>query len=176
MDASFHPSRPLLFTGASDGELRVWDTVLHRTLSSIWWVFVLGAWVSYSTPFQIIFVSPRAHGGASGVYCVATSPSIGDRVVSQGRDGLCKYWVLEEGGLCRKPLVTFRTSQYHFCKLSLVKSSSHAAQGLQSCSSCVTVDDSHSTAPEGEEPKVTVDQQDAIEGAHIEELSDQISG
>ncbi|URE35949.1 WD domain, G-beta repeat, partial [Musa troglodytarum] len=107
MDATFHPSRSFLFTGA--------------------------------------------HGGAAGVYCVATSPSIGERVVrclslfvfsslslcdavsvrvvyallsircSQGRDGTCKCWEIEESGLSRKPLVTFRTNTYHFCKLSLVK-------------------------------------------------------
>ncbi|KAJ4776640.1 Guanine nucleotide-binding protein beta subunit-like protein 1 [Rhynchospora pubera] len=98
MDVSFHPSRSLLFSGASDGELRVWDTVRNRTIFSTW-----------------------AHSGAAGVYSVATNAALGNRVISQGRDGSCKCWEIEEAGLSRKPLFTIRTNSYHFCKVSVTK-------------------------------------------------------
>ncbi|URE35959.1 WD domain, G-beta repeat [Musa troglodytarum] len=62
MDATFHPSRSFLFTGA--------------------------------------------HGGAAGVYCVATSPSIGERVVSY-EDGSMLWWDI------RKPVTPLCSVKFH---------------------------------------------------------------
>lgn len=64
------------------------------------------------------------------MYSIVAGTGLGNMIITQGRDGLCKGWVLEDAGLSRRPIFTIKTSTYHFCKLSLVKipCSAHDAQ------------------------------------------------
>lgn len=88
----------LLLTGDVDGELKIWDVVKHRALTSA-----------------------RVHNPAAGVIGIVAGGTLGNKILSQGRDGVVKCWELAEGSLSRQPSLTIQTEAYHFCKLALCK-------------------------------------------------------
>ncbi|EFJ26111.1 hypothetical protein SELMODRAFT_98524 [Selaginella moellendorffii] len=96
---AFHGAK-LLFSGDTNGELRIWDVSRRRTIASC-----------------------QAHSPKAGVIGIGTSGLMENKYHrlcsrSQGRDGTVKCWQLGEASLSREPLVTIRTNAYHFCKLS----------------------------------------------------------
>lgn len=97
---AFHGSS-LLLSGDLDGELKVWDMVKRRPLTSA-----------------------RVHNPAAGVIGIGASQSLGNKILSQSRDGTVKIWELAEGSLSRQPLMTIQTEAYHFCKLSICRPAS----------------------------------------------------
>ncbi|KAK7860265.1 protein decreased size exclusion limit 1 [Quercus suber] len=74
MDASFHLSNPLLFTGSADGELRIW------TRSSTEHYHLHGTHIVSAFCFLV-------HSAAHGITCVASSPLIGaNKVIREGME------------------------------------------------------------------------------------------
>lgn len=120
---AFHGSS-LLLSGDLDGELKVWDVVKRRPL-----------------------ISARVHNPAAGVIGIDASQSLGNKIISQGRDGTVKVWKLAEGSLSRQPVMTIQTEAYNFCKLSICRPASDATDSSNVKS--LAADSKPSTANEG---------------------------
>ncbi|KAK4486896.1 hypothetical protein RD792_006205 [Penstemon davidsonii] len=128
-DVSFHPTKNILFSGSTDGELRIWDTIQHRTISSSW-----------------------VHSAAHGIVSVVAADGE-NRVISQGRDGTIKYWDIGENGLSGTPLTTIKTNSYHFCKLSILNNPNAKVEKTE-LESSVNVEGSNYVAVAGEDLSV----------------------
>ncbi|MCO5602766.1 hypothetical protein L7F22_056904 [Adiantum nelumboides] len=99
----------ILVSGDSDGELKLWDMARRRPL-----------------------ISARVHNPAAGVIGIGAGKTLGNKILSQGRDGTMKVWELAEGCLSREPLLVVHTEAYHFCKLSICRPASCAADASAS--------------------------------------------
>lgn len=95
----------VLLSGDLDGELKIWDVLKRRSQ-----------------------ISARVHNPAAGVIGIGASQKLGNKIMSQGRDGTIKFWELTEASLSRQPLMTIRTEAYHFCKLSICRRASYALE------------------------------------------------
>ena len=78
---------PLLFSGSSDGELRAWSLSTHRPVATV-----------------------AAHAGSS---VLAVHMLGGERLLSQGRDGVARVWDARDN--LRGPLVELPVQSYNFC-------------------------------------------------------------
>lgn len=126
---AFHGSS-LLLSGDLDGELKIWDVVKRRP-----------------------HISARVHNPAAGVIGIGASQSLGNKIMTQGRDGTVKLWELAEGSLSRQPIMTIQTEAYHFCKLSICRPASRAmdASKIESLEAAFE----YSNANEGSHPEGT---------------------
>ena len=78
---------PLLFSASSDGELRAWSLSTHRPVATV-----------------------AAHAGSS---VLAVHMIGGERLLSQGRDGVARVWDARDN--LRGPLAELPVQSYNFC-------------------------------------------------------------
>ena len=112
----FHPTETKLYSGDSDGIVRVWDTDSTR-----------------SQAFQV-------HSRDAGVLQLAYLPAISSKgsptLVTQGRDGSVMRWDMDRGfgsNACKSqkstacdPIMSLSTRSYHFCRMAVTNSPSPA--------------------------------------------------
>eukprot|EP01113_Clastostelium_recurvatum_P035296 TRINITY_DN4903_c0_g1_i1.p1 TRINITY_DN4903_c0_g1~~TRINITY_DN4903_c0_g1_i1.p1 ORF type:complete len:382 (-),score=82.85 TRINITY_DN4903_c0_g1_i1:98-1219(-) len=107
----FHPSLPLLFTGAVDGELRVWDLKSRRCVSSV-------SAHKNSDPNNGI--------KSEGILHMTTLRN--GQLLTQGRDGFLRVWDVENisssSALAASPQHELETYSYSFGRCGVWESAS----------------------------------------------------